>query len=57
MTDPNSTNTKTAIQNQPDIGEVINDLSMQVAALSRDNAINRSIINQLNKKIVELETK
>ena len=57
MTDPNSTNTKTAIQNQPDIGEVINDLSMQVAALSRDNAINRSVINQLNKKIAELEKK
>jgi hypothetical protein len=42
---------------QPDIGEVINDLSVQVATLSRDLAIQRSIINQLNKKIVELETK
>jgi hypothetical protein len=42
---------------QPDISEVINDLSVQVATLSRDNAIQRSIINQLNKKIAELETK
>jgi hypothetical protein len=42
---------------QPDIGEVINDLSVQVATLSRDLAIQRSIISQLNKKIVELETK
>jgi hypothetical protein len=42
---------------QPDIGEVINDLSVQVATLSRDLAIQRSIINQLNKKIVDLETK
>lgn len=42
---------------QPDIGEVINDLSIQLATMSRDLAIQRSIINQLNKKIVELETK
>jgi hypothetical protein len=42
---------------QPDVSEVINDLSMQVATLSRDNAIQRSIIAQLNKKVVELETK
>lgn len=42
---------------QPDISEVINDLTMQVANLSRDNAIQRSIISQLNKKVVELETK
>jgi hypothetical protein len=42
---------------QPDISEVINDLSMQVATLSRDNAIQRSIITQLNKKVAELETK
>jgi hypothetical protein len=42
---------------QPDISEVIADLSSQVAALSRDAAIQRSIINQLNKKIVELEKK
>lgn len=42
---------------QPDISEVINDLSVQVATLSRDLAIQRSIISQLNKKIVELETK
>jgi hypothetical protein len=42
---------------QPDINEVINDLSVQVATLSRDNAIQRSIISQLNKKVAELETK
>lgn len=42
---------------QPDIGEVINDLSIQVATMSRDLAIQRSIISQLNKKIVELEKK
>jgi hypothetical protein len=42
---------------QPDISDVINDLSMQVATLSRDNAIQRSIITQLNKKVAELETK
>lgn len=42
---------------QPDVSEVINDLTMQVANLSRDNAIQRSIISQLNKKVAELETK
>jgi len=41
---------------QPDIAEVINDLAVQVANLSRDNAIQRSIINQLSKKIAQLET-
>lgn len=42
---------------QADINEVINDLSMQVATMSREIAIQRSIISQLNKKVVELETK
>lgn len=40
---------------QPDVSEVINDLTMQVANLSRDNAIQRSIISQLKKRVVELE--
>jgi len=40
---------------QPDISEVINDLSTQVANLVRDNAIQRSIISQLNNKVLELE--
>jgi hypothetical protein len=42
---------------QPDVNEVINDLSMQVATMSREMAIQRSIISQLNKKVAELETK
>lgn len=42
---------------QPDANEVINDLSMQVATMSREMAIQRSIISQLNKKVAELETK
>lgn len=42
---------------QPDVSEVITDLSSQVAVMSRDMAIARSIISQLNKKIAELETK
>lgn len=42
---------------QPDIGEVVADLSTQVAVMTRDMAIARSIISQLNKKIAELETK
>jgi hypothetical protein len=42
---------------QADVNEVVNDLSMQVATMSREIAIQRSIIRQLNKKIVELETK
>jgi hypothetical protein len=41
---------------QPDISEVIDDLTVQVARLLRDSAIQRSIINQLNKKIAQLET-
>jgi len=42
---------------QADVNEVVNDLSMQVATMSREMAIQRSIISQLNKKIVELEKK
>jgi hypothetical protein len=42
---------------QPDVNEVINDLSVQIATMSREMAIQRSIISQLNKKVVELETK
>ena len=42
---------------QPDIGDVISDLSSQLAVSIRDLAIQRSLIGQLNKKIVELETK
>jgi len=40
-----------------DIGEVVSDLSSQLAISIRDLAIQRSLINQLNKKIAELETK
>jgi len=50
-------NQKLEIEVQPDISEVIADLSSQVATLARDTAIQRSIISQLNKKIAELETK
>ena len=40
-----------------DIGEVVADLSSQLAVSIRDLAIQRSLISQLNKKISELETK
>lgn len=40
---------------QPDIGEVINDLSNQIANLVRDNAVQRSIIAQLQGRVAELQ--
>ena len=40
-----------------DIGEVVADLSSQLAVSIRDLAIQRSLISQSNKKISELETK
>jgi hypothetical protein len=47
--------TITSQEVQPDIGDVINDLSNQIANLVRDNAVQRSIIAQLQGRVAELQ--
>jgi polyhydroxyalkanoate synthesis regulator phasin len=47
--------TITSQEVQPDIGDVINDLSNQISNLVRDNAVQRSIIAQLQGRVAELQ--
>ena len=39
-----------------DVNEVISDLSTQVAQLTTDNAVLKSVINQYDKKVDELQS-
>ena len=38
---------------QPDINDVINDLSMQVANLTKDGAIQRALIRKLQEELAK----
>lgn len=44
----------TSMENiQPDINEIINDLSMQVANLTKDGAIQRALIKKLQEELAK----